>query len=127
LANKRLGLVWGASTFNQVNEVAGMDASTWAVLIAAGALLMNFADKIFGTGSRLSGRLSTIEASMLSMQNEIKRLVDTLDKIADMRSDIRVIDTRLLAAEHDIRDLQHGKGFVQNRSLNQPGINGEYT
>jgi len=100
-----------------------MDAGTWAVLIAAGAFLMNFTDKVFGGGARLSGRLSKIETSMMSMQEEIKRLVDTMSKIADMHGDIRVLDSRLLSAEQDIRELRHGQGFVRGPG----GIDREFT
>ena len=53
---------------------------------------MNFTDKIFGGGARPSGRLSKIETGMLSMQDEIKRLVDNMGKIADMRG---VLDRRV--------------------------------
>lgn len=35
-------------------------------------------------------------------------------------------DTRLLAAEKDIRELRHGDGFVRNRNATEPGINREY-
>jgi len=97
-----------------------MDAGTWAVFIAAGALLMNFTDKIFGGGSRLSGRLAKIETNILGIQEDIRTLVEAMKQMADMRGDIRVLDTRILATEQDIRELRHGEGFVQRR------INGEY-
>lgn len=99
-----------------------MDMGTWAVLIAAGALLMNFTDKVFGGSSRLSGRLAKIETSVLAMQDEIRTLVKTMDKIADMRGDIRVLDTRVLATEQDIRELRHGEGFVRG----ERGIDRQY-
>ena len=73
---------------------------------------MNFTDKVFNNRARLSSRLTTIETSVIAMQEEIKRLVETMSKIADMRGDIRVLDTRLLAAEQDLRELRHGEGFV---------------
>lgn len=99
-----------------------MDMATWAVLIAAGALILNLGDKIFGGGNRLTGRLTKIETSIIAMQEEIKRLVDAMSKIADMRGDIRVLDTRILAAEQDIRELRHGDGFVKNRAPGAPGL-----
>jgi len=102
-----------------------MDAGTWAVIIAAGALMMNFTDKLFGGGARLSGRLTKIETGMISMQDEIRRLVDTMGKIADMRGDIRVLDTRILANEQDIRELRHGDGWVKPN--NRGGLDGEYS
>lgn len=103
-----------------------MDMATWAVVIAAGALLMNFTDKVFGGGSRLSGRLAKIETNILGIQEDIKTLVEAMRQMADMRGDIRVLDTRLLAAEKDIRELRHGEGFVRNQSPSAPGINREY-
>ncbi|MGV1446083.1 hypothetical protein ACVSQ4_27825 [Klebsiella pneumoniae] len=93
-----------------------MDMGTWAVLISACALLLNFTDKIFGGGTRLSGRLTKIEAGMLAMQDEVKRLVETMAKVADMRGDIRVLDTRLLMVEQDIKELRHGDGYIKARS-----------
>jgi len=102
-----------------------MDPGTWAVIIAAGALMMNFTDKLFGGGARLSGRLTKIETGMISMQDEIRRLVDTMGKIADMRGDIRVLDTRILANEQDIRELRHGDGWVKPN--NRGGLDGEYS
>jgi hypothetical protein len=127
-----------------------MDTGTWAILIAAGALLLNFVHKIWGGGWKLSNRLTTLETNSAVMrkqmesgnelsgrvtkietgvdgiQSEIKKLVGAVGKIADMRGDIRVIDDRLSRAEQDIRELRHGHGFVQNRSPAEPGINREY-
>ena len=99
-----------------------MDMATWAVLIAAGALLMNFTDKVFGGGARLSSRLTTIETSVIAMQEEINRLVETMSKIADMPGDIRVSNMRLLAAEQDLRQRRHGESFVRGPRV----IDGEY-
>lgn len=103
-----------------------MDAGIWAILIAAGALMLNFVDKIFGGGWKLSNRITRLETGVDGIQLEIRKLVEAIGKIADMRGDIRVLDTRVLAAEQDIRELRHGEGFVRNRVTTDPGINREY-
>ncbi|MCK1543271.1 hypothetical protein IVB12_15250 [Bradyrhizobium sp. 179] len=103
-----------------------MDAGSWAILIAAGALMLNFVDKIWGGGWKLSNRITRLESGVDGIQSEIKKLVEAIGKIADMRGDIRVLDTRVLATEQDIRELRHGEGFVRNRTLTDPGINREY-
>lgn len=66
---------------------------------------MNFTDKIFGGGARLSGRLSKIETHAFDAGRN-QGLVDTMGKIADMRE-------RVLSAEQDIRELRHGDGWVK--------------
>lgn len=41
-----------------------MDTATWAILIAAGALALNFIDKIFGGGWNLSKNLGAVEGKV---------------------------------------------------------------
>jgi hypothetical protein len=105
---------------------AEVDTATWAIMIAAGAFILNIVDKVWGSGWKLSSRLTTIETSVGGMQAEISKLVDAVSKIADMRGDLRVLDTRLASAEQDIRELRHGDGFIRNRSPADPGVNREY-
>ena len=54
---------------------------------------------------------------MTDMKTEIKKVGEVLVKMA-------VTQTRLDNVEQDIRDLKHGRGFIQPRS--EGGINGEY-
>lgn len=56
------------------------------------------------------------------MQLEIKKLGDILVNLADIRGEIRVLDTRVTAAEQDIREMRHGDGFVTGPR----GIDREY-
>lgn len=56
---------------------------------------------------------TNLKGDLQQMQAEIKKLGDILIKLADLRGEIRVLDTRLTAAEQDVRELQHGRGFVQ--------------
>ena len=100
-----------------------MEMAVWAVLIAAGALLLNFVDKVWGGGWRLSNRLTAIETSQEGTRSELAAIAKALREIADMRGDIRVLDTRVTAAEQDIRELRHGQGFVRGPG----GIDREYT
>jgi hypothetical protein len=101
-----------------------MDTALALVIVASVTLLFNIGMHLFGGGWKLSNRLSSIETGMTSMQAEIKKLGDVVAKIADMRGDLRVLDTRVTAAEQDIREMRHGRGFIQNRS--DGGLNGEY-
>ncbi len=57
--------------------------------------------------------LDFMKTDFTEMKSEIKRFSDVLIKMA-------VTDQRLLGLEQDIRELKHGKGFVQRE------VNGEY-
>lgn len=54
----------------------------------------------------------SLKADLASMQIEIKKLGDILVNLADIRGEIKVLDTRITATEQDIRELRHGDGFV---------------
>jgi hypothetical protein len=64
----------------------------------------------------------TLKADLEAMQAEIKKLGDILVNLADIRGEIRVLDTRVTANEQDIREMRHGKGFVQGPR----GVDHEY-
>lgn len=57
------------------------------------------------------------------IQTEIKQIGEILINQADMRGEIKVLDTRLASAEQDIRELRHGNGFIRGP---RRGIEGEY-
>jgi len=99
-----------------------MDTMLGAVIIAGVTLAFNVSLHFFGGGWKLSGRLTSIETGMETVREEIKKLGDVLIKMADMRGELRVLDTRMVAAEKDIRELRHGEGFVRG----QRGIDKEY-
>jgi hypothetical protein len=100
----------------------GMDTTLAAVIVAGVTLAFNVSLHFFGGGWKLSGRLTSIESSMDSVKAEIKKLGDVLVRIADMRGELRVLDTRMAAAEQDIRELRHGDGFVRGAR----GVDREY-
>ncbi len=54
-----------------------------------------------------------LKGDLQQMQAEIKKLGDILVNLADIRGEIRVLDTRITSAEQDIREMRHGQGFVQ--------------
>lgn len=56
---------------------------------------------------------TNLKGDLKQMQAEIKKLGDILVNLADIRGEIRVLDTRVTAAEQDIREMRHGQGFVQ--------------
>lgn len=56
------------------------------------------------------------------MQGEIKKLSEILINLADIRGDIKTLTTRIDATEQDIRELRHGRGFIQGPH----GVDREY-
>lgn len=99
-----------------------IDTAIAASIIAGVTLLFNVGLHLFGGGWKLSTRLSSMEVTLVSVQADIRKLSDVLIKIADMRGELRVLDTRLTAAEQDIREIRHGDGFVRGTR----GIDKEY-
>ena len=93
------------------------------LVIAGVTLAFNVALHLFGGGWKLSNRLSSMETTLNSVQMELKKLSDVLIRMADMRGEMRVLDTRVTAAEQDIRELRHGQGFVRGARI---GVEGEY-
>ena len=61
--------------------------------------------------------VNNIKSDMVDMKTEIKKVGEVLVKMA-------VTQTRLDMVEQDIRDLKHGRGFIQPRA--EGGINGEW-
>ncbi len=70
----------------------------------------------------LKNTVANIKNEVTGMQVEIKKLGEILIAQADMRGDMRVLENRVTATEQDIRELRHGKGFVQGPR----GIDREY-
>lgn len=99
-----------------------MESGTIAIVIAGLAFGFNVVLHLFGGGWSLSKRLTAFESAISNMQIEIKKLGDVLVKMADMRGELRVLDTRIAAAEQDIRELRHGDGFIRGRQ----GVDREY-
>jgi len=100
-----------------------METALPMLVIAGVTLAFNVALHIFGGGWKLSNRLSSMETTLNSVQTELKKLSDVLIRMADMRGEMRVLDTRVTAAEQDIRELRHGQGFVRGARI---GVEGEY-
>ena len=65
----------------------------------------------------LRNTVGNMKDDLTDLKMEIKKVGEVLIKMA-------VTDQRLANAEQDIRDLQHGRGFITPRS--DGGINGEY-
>jgi hypothetical protein len=65
----------------------------------------------------LRGDVANMKAEVGEIQVEIKKIGDVLINQADQ-------NRRIIHLEEDVRELRHGRGFVQNRSLG--GIDGEY-
>ena len=99
-----------------------MDTTIGALIVAGVTLAFNMSLHLFGGGWRLSQRLTSLETSSAAIQSEIKKLGDVLIKMADIRGELKVMDTRLTACEQDVRELRHGEGFVRGAR----GIEREY-
>ena len=65
----------------------------------------------------LRSTVNNLKEDMTAMKTEIKKVGEVLVKMA-------VTQTRLDNVEQDIRDMKHGRGFIQQRS--DGGVNGEY-
>jgi hypothetical protein len=76
----------------------------------------------FTVFATLKNTVANIKVEVSGMQAEIKKLGDILIAQADMRGEMKVLETRLLSAEQDIRELRHGDGFVKGTR----GIEREY-
>lgn len=70
----------------------------------------------------LRNTVANIKDDVAGMQLEIKKLGEILVAQANIRGEIKVIESRMLAAEQDIRELRHGDGFVKGSR----GIEREY-
>ena len=107
-----------------------MDSAIAAVIIAGMALAATILTNLFGGGWKVSGRLTSIETSVITMQADLTALREVLVKMADLKGDIKVLDSRVTSL--DTRVTQHGKkidelsrgvGFIKG---NRQGIDGEY-
>lgn len=90
-----------------------MDTAIGALIVAGVTLAFNVSLHMFGGGWRLSSRLTSLEISIAAIQAEIKKLGDVLIKMADIRGELKVMDTRMTACEQDVRELRHGHGFAR--------------
>lgn len=88
--------------------------------IVGGGILVLWALK--ADVSALKSGAQTLKNDFTQIQVEIKKLGDILVNLADIRGEIRVHDTRITAAEQDIRELRHGDGFVKGPR----GVDREY-
>ncbi len=61
----------------------------------------------------LKADVNTLKSDLASMQVEIKKLGDILVNLADIRGEIKVLDSRIAATEQDVRELRHGDGFIR--------------
>ena len=68
----------------------------------------------------LKSTVANIKHEVEGIQKEIEKLGDILIAQADIRGEIKVINTRVTSVEQDIRELRHGDGYViGNRGLDR--------
>lgn len=63
----------------------------------------------------LRNTVANMKDDVAAMQTEIKKLAEVITRMA-------VTDVRLTNVEQDVRELRHGRGFVQG----QGGVDGEW-
>lgn len=76
---------------------------------------------VIGTGGvgvffTMKNTVTNIKTEVAGIQLEIKKMGEILIAQADIRGELRVLGTRLTAAEGDIRELRHGDGYINPRS-----------
>ena len=92
--------------------IAGTSVSTFVATLMVARLLTGSSWNLSGRLTSIEGNVQGVQITMRAMQDEIKRQGDIMERIADLKGDIRVMDTRVSSAEQDIRDLQRGEGKV---------------
>lgn len=76
-------------------------------------------------GSIIGGGLLVLVAlrnTVANLQSDVGDMKKEIKKVGDVLVQMAVTSTRLDNVEQDIRDLQHGRGFIQSR----PALDGEY-
>ena len=71
----------------------------------------------------LRNTVANIKTEVAGMQIEIRKLGEILIAQADIRGELKVLNTRVTAIEEDIRGLRKGEGFITTRRLS---VEGEY-
>ncbi len=68
--------------------------------------------------------LATLRSTVGRLASDIVDVKAELKKLGDVLVTLAVTSKRLDNVEEDVRDLKHGRGFIQPRS--DGGVNGEY-
>ena len=92
-----------------------MDAAFAAIIIGAATLLFHVVVRVFGGGwgaGNVSSRLEAIETTLTALQVDFRKLSEVLVIMANLKGDIDGLGIRITRAEHDIREIRHGEGFV---------------
>lgn len=82
---------------------------------------------IIEIGSIIGGGLLvlvTLRNTVSNLKNDMTDMKEEIKKVGQVLVTLAVTTTRLDNVEQDIRELKHGRGFIQPRS--DGGINGEY-
>ncbi len=64
----------------------------------------------------------TLRATVSQLKEDVQGMQGELKKLADVVTRMAVTDVRLTNLEQDIRELRHGRGFVQG----ERGVDREY-
>ena len=98
-----------------------MGTAEIAAMIATGALLFNVFTNLFNGGWNMSSRLTKSESTMTAIAQRLesveqgqKRIGDLLERLADMKTEQKLVEQRMLFLEEDIRLLRVGEGYIKN-------------
>jgi prefoldin subunit 5 len=69
------------------------------------------------------GVFATLRATVRNLGKQVEAMQTELKQLSVVITAMAVTDNRLTNVEQDIRELRHGRGFVQGE---RHGINGEY-
>lgn len=87
---------------------------TFGALLNAFVLLIGFVVAF----TKLGGRLDLMSQRLTAVEEAIRSWRDVTERLA-------VHSQMIVGMQNDIRDMKHGRGFVQARS--EGGLNGEYS
>jgi hypothetical protein len=70
--------------------------------------------------SALKANSKQLKIDLDMMRSEMKKLGDIMVRLADIRGELRVLDTRITLSEQDVRELRHGEGFIVKSGRRRP-------
>lgn len=101
-----------------------MDTGNAALIIAFASLAFTILVKFFDGSRNNTATITMMDVTMKMMQEDVREMTKAVKEIADVKSDIRDMNTRMLRAEEDIRNMRRGEGFIVRPNDNREHSNG---
>ena len=67
---------------------------------------------------KITARVEVVKIQMSSLDNQLSMLNTSFARMGDILTRVAVQDTKIASFENDLRELRHGRGFIN--------INGEW-